>query len=175
MARCQAINDLVDGPVPATSQDHVGSVRDCGLCQLVRHVGPRCRRQLNFKACLAQHVGGLADLALPPGRTSPRNRIINEDAFFQSWILDLRFWIGDKDPPAGTAGKCALQSKVQNLNSGHCSEGIDGISTPLTTFLAIRSPVFLLVSTSTKILSPTLSLSNELALPSWVNLVFLLS
>ena len=148
LAQRQAINNFVDGSIPAASQDHVSAVRDRGLRQLVRHGGPRGGRQLDFQPCLAQHLGGFADFALPPGRTPPRNRIINEDAFFQFWILDLRLWIGAKDLPAGAAGKCGLQSKVQNLKSGYCAVGIDGISTPLTTFLAIRSPVFLSVSTS---------------------------
>jgi hypothetical protein len=113
-ARRQAINDFVNGSIPATSQDHVSAARGRGLRQFLRHDGPRRGRQLDLHPCLEQHAGGFADFALPLSRPPPRNRIINESAFFQCWILDLRFWIGANDLPSGAAGKCILQSKIQN-------------------------------------------------------------
>ena len=63
--RRQAINDFVDRPIPATSQDHVSAVRDRSLRQFVRHGGPRRGRQLDFQPCLAQHGRRLRGLRAP--------------------------------------------------------------------------------------------------------------
>ena len=49
LAQRQAINNFVDGPIPATSQDHVNAVRGRGLRQFVRHGGPRRGRQLDLQ------------------------------------------------------------------------------------------------------------------------------
>ena len=95
----EAINDFVDGSIAATGKDHVSAICHRGMGQFVRHVRPLGGRKLNLQSGLAQygsgpaqHRGSFTDFAHPPHRTLPRNRIIDEGAFFQigiwSAILD---------------------------------------------------------------------------------------
>ena len=87
-ARRESVDDFVDGPIAAAREHYVGAICHRSLGQFVRHVGTGGGRQFDFQSRLAQHIGGFVDFTLPPGRTPPRNRIINEGAFFQFWILD---------------------------------------------------------------------------------------
>jgi hypothetical protein len=90
LAEGKTINNFVNGAVTAASQDHVGTVRDRRLCQFARHGGPYRGRQLNLQPCLPQDGSSFANFALSLRRTPPGNRIVNEDAFFQFWILDQK-------------------------------------------------------------------------------------
>ncbi len=94
LARRKAVDNFVKSTIPSTNQDHINPACGCGQRKFVRHGGSCRGRQVDFQSRLAQHGRGFANFALPPGRTPPRNRIIDEDSFFQVGILDLRLWIG---------------------------------------------------------------------------------